>query len=72
MAALSQMCGVALLEQVGRGIPALGTAVESTLRLFKVRDSKASTTAWRVSVFTVSVRLKACSYAAERKEPAVL
>lgn len=61
-------CGHAVTDVQGGTSGAGGTAVGSALRLVKVRASKTSTQTAR----RVSVRPKACSHAAEGKEPAVL
>ena len=61
------MCRMALFEQTGCGLSALGRAVKGSLRLFQVKVSKASRTAKRVRVFTMSMRLSACSFPLQRK-----
>lgn len=67
MAVLSPMCRMSLFEQAGCGLSALGSAVKGFLRLFRVKVLKASKTAKRVRVFTMSMRLRACSFPLQRK-----
>jgi len=67
VAMLSLMCRMALLEQMGCGLSALGSAVKGSLRLFQVKVSKASKTAKRVRVFAMSMRLGVCTFSLQRK-----
>lgn len=67
LAVLSPMCRIALFEQTGRGLSALGSAVKGSLRLFQVKVSKASKTARRMRVFTMSMHLSVCPFPLQSK-----